>query len=195
MERATDSRLTFVRKAGKTQDGHVTAIYQCACGQQKELAMSRVRHGYVRSCGCLTKETAPAKTHGMRNSKTYSSWMAAKDRTTNPKSKDFHRYGAVGIGFAERWLKFENFLEDMGERPSGTTLDRIEGDKGYEPGNCRWATPQEQARNRKSLVIIDTPEGPMPIVDYAAKIGITNGAAHLRLKRGKLEGCSYAAKN
>lgn len=73
--------------------------------------------------------------------------------------------------------------------PAGTTLDRIKGRKGYEPGNVLWATPIEQARNRTDLTVLQTPIGRMALVDYANAIGISKGAAHLRLKREKLEGC------
>jgi hypothetical protein len=127
-------------------------------------------------------------THGMRYTPTYSSWSSAKDRATNPNGKDFYRYGAVGIGMAERWLKFENFLDDMGEKPDGMSIDRIDPSKGYEPGNCRWATPLQQARNRKDLTVVKTVTGVIALVDYAKQLGITKGAAHLRLKRGTLEG-------
>jgi len=192
MQQQSESRLTFVSMLDKkSADGHRIALWQCECGKHAEIIASRVRSGYTRSCGCLLSECKPNLTHGMKYTGTYSSWSSAKDRATNPSSKDFHRYGAVGIGMAERWLNFENFLADMGERPGGTSIDRIDGTKGYEPGNCRWATSREQARNRKAFTIIATPNGVMPLVDYAASIGITRGAAHLRMKRGKLEGCAY----
>jgi hypothetical protein len=185
-----ESRLTPVERCGKTKDGHIKWRYLCSCGKTTEVAASRVRNGYTKSCGCLVNEAAKLtpKGHGMRNSPTYSSWSSAKDRATNPRSKDFYRYGAVGIGFAKRWMLFECFLEDMGLRPEGTTLDRIDWSKGYEPGNCRWATPMEQARNRKDLTMIQTEQGAVALVDYAKQLGITRGAAHLRMKRGKLEG-------
>ena len=131
------------------------------------------------------------KTHGMRYTSTYSSWVSAKNRATNPKNKDFYRYGAVGLKMAERWLKFENFFEDMGEKPEGTSIDRIDPNKGYEPGNCRWATPYQQSRNRKDLKIVKTVDGDIPLIDYAKKLGITKGAAHLRFKRKKLKGVIY----
>ncbi len=89
---------------------------------------------------------------------------------------------------ADCWLKFENFLQDMGTKPEGTSIDRIDPFKGYEPGNCRWATALEQARNRKDLTTVKTQNGIIVLVDYAKQLGITKGAAHLRLKRGKLEG-------
>lgn len=193
MQQQTESRLTFVEFTGKkTNDGHRLARFLCTCGNYTVVSNSRVKGGYTKSCGCLAAENKPNLSHGHRRSGTYSSWQSAKDRATNPRSKDFHRYGAVGIGFAERWLVFENFLEDMGERPKGKSLDRIDGAKGYEPGNCRWATSRQQARNTRVFTVLETPLGRMPLVDYAEKIGLTRGAAHLRMKRGKLEGCRYA---
>lgn len=187
------SLLTFIEFCGKTADGHRLARFKCECGAETQVAYSRAKNGYTRSCGCLINAEGHGVKHGHKHSKTYASWSSAKDRTLNPKSKDFHRYGGVGIGFSGCWLIFENFLADMGERPEGTSLDRIDGTKGYEPGNCRWATATQQARNTKTFTVIQTPLGVMPIVDYAKKIGLTRGAAHLRMKRGKLEGCSYAA--
>lgn len=151
MQQQTESRLTLVEFTGeKTKDGHRLARFRCACGNEAIVSHSRVKGGYTRSCGCLAAENKPNLSHGYKYSGTYRSWQSAKDRATNPRSKDFNRYGAVGIGFAERWLKFENFLEDMGERPEGLSLDRIDGTKGYEPGNCRWATLIQQARNTKA---------------------------------------------
>ena len=184
--------LTPICEAGRTRDGHIKWRYHCSCGNTTETAASRVRNGEVLSCGCLKRLAKPNLTHGQRMTPTYASWMSAKDRATNPKSKDFHRYGAIGIGMAERWLTFENFFADMGERPPGKSIDRIDGSKGYEPGNCRWATAQQQALNRRDLVVVNTPLGAMPLVTYAKHIGLTKGAAHLRLRRGKLEGVSRA---
>ncbi len=93
--------------------------------------------------------------HGMVGTPTYASWYSMKSRCGNPKKPNYRFYGGRGITVCERWLTFVNFYADMGERPSGMTLDRIDGDGNYEPGNCRWATATEQARNRRTRVVRD----------------------------------------
>lgn len=90
--------------------------------------------------------------HGHRAGKrtpTYNSWRCMKTRCLNPKHDQYPNYGGRGIKIHEPWLKFENFLEDMGERPYGKTLDRIDNNGNYEPSNCKWSTNKQQARNRR----------------------------------------------
>lgn len=182
-----EQRLTFLAlTGGRSADGHLMGSYLCSCGKTATVQCSRVTNGYTRSCGCLTQENG--RTHGERNSRTYSSWSSMRDRCLNTNSKDYPRWGGRGITVCDRWNDFSNFIADMGERPEGTTLDRIDGSKGYSPDNCRWATPKQQARNRRDLVMVTTEDGVIPLVDHAAKLGISKGAAHLRLKRGTLQG-------
>ncbi len=178
---------------GRSADKHILDLFDCVCGGAVVAMRSRVKAGLTLSCGCLAREINNNKSvHGMRHSPEYKSWGAMKTRCHNPRSKNYTRYGAKGITVCDEWRNsFEAFYAHVGPRPPHTTIDRIDGTKGYEPGNVRWATLIEQARNRKSFTVVSTPEGEMPLVDYAKKLGISKGAAHLRLKRGKLEGVSY----
>ena len=189
-----EQRLTIIKQnVGRTADKHIIGLYRCACGAEVRVAQSRVRNGYTKSCGCLAREESSrrAKTHGMKGSPEYRSWAAILNRCRNERSKDYPRYGGAGIDVCDEWAKsFEAFYSHVGPRPSGTTIDRINGAQGYEPGNVRWATNTEQARNKANFTIVSTPSGLMPLVDYAKSVGLTRGAAHLRLKRGKLEGVS-----
>ncbi len=97
----------------------------------------------------------PPKSHGMRRTKIYGIWRAMLDRCELHSHMYYRNYGGKGITVCERWHKFENFYSDMGDRPEGKSLDRINGLKGYYPGNCRWATRLEQARNRVDNILLE----------------------------------------
>ena len=97
----------------------------------------------------------PIKKHGMWASRTHKTWTHMKQRCTNPKSTSYPYYGGVGIGFDPSWGEFQNFIEDMGIRPDGMTLDRIDNTKNYSKDNCRWQTPKQQANNRTNNIIVE----------------------------------------
>lgn len=123
----------------------------CECGAEKIATGHELASGDTTSCGCFQRESTGDRhrRHGMTRTPTYNSWQAAKQRCHDPKAAKYPSYGGRGIKMCNRWREsFDAFLEDMGERPKGMTLDRIDQCKGYEPDNVRWATAQEQSINR-----------------------------------------------
>ena len=118
-------------------------------------------------------------------SKTYDVWSSMVQRTTNVKDKSFCNYGGRGVGISASWLFFENFLADMGVKPDGMTLERIDNGKGYSKENCKWATYSEQLRNTRRNVWYTGRGKVMCERDWARELGISNSAIHTRKSRGK----------
>lgn len=139
---------------------------KCDCGAEISVSGHDLQSGCQRSCGCMKYRwiAEARKKHGHSHNRrrpkskgpspTYSSWMAAKMRCSNPASPKFSFYGGRGIRMCQDWMdSFERFLADMGERPPHHTLDRINSDGDYEPGNCRWASHKLQANNRRGAIL------------------------------------------
>jgi hypothetical protein len=136
----------------KTRDKHIKWFCQCDCGDISEYLATHVRNNKKTQCKkCSRKLQGEAKkTHGLRNTGTYSTWNAIKTRCLNKKSKDYSAYGGAGIYMCQEWVdSFEQFYLDMGERPKGRSIDRIDNTKGYFKENCRWATRSEQQQNKQ----------------------------------------------
>lgn len=142
-------RLVVLEKSHKGGRGEIYWRCQCDCGSTLSTRAASLRTGRTQSCGCLHKERI--STHHMTGLPTFKSWESMKQRCTNPASPDFHNYGGRGITVCDSWLhSFDSFLADMGERPKGMTLGRIDNEKGYEPSNCAWVTARDQQRNRRN---------------------------------------------
>ena len=130
---------------------------RCECGAVVEVDVRAVRSGNTKSCGCLKREVLAERnkalsTHGESHfnmTPEYSSWIAMRRRCLNPNMKAWPNYGGRGITICDRSSSFENFLADMGRRPEGHSLDRIDSNGNYEPANCRWATAKQQGSNRR----------------------------------------------
>lgn len=128
---------------------------QCDCGKIAELPGRLMLSGNTKSCGCYHREFKITHGKSRGKSRAYTSWADMKARCLNPNSEVYNYYGGRGILICDEWLKFENFISDMGEPPTPThTLDRKNTNGNYEPSNCRWATKEEQSNNtRRSLFV------------------------------------------
>jgi hypothetical protein len=123
----------------------------CDCGLIKSVRQTHLRSGHTNSCGCLQRERLSEATrqHGYYGTPTYGSWFAMKQRCNNPNNNRYIYYGALGVTVDTNWNTFINFHNDMGDRPMGKTLDRIDPTGDYTKDNCRWATSVEQRNNRR----------------------------------------------
>ncbi|WP_239700372.1 hypothetical protein [Mammaliicoccus sp. D-M17] len=134
-------------------------LCKCDCGNTTIVPLASLKNNRVKSCGCLNSEVQSKfmkeynNKHGKSNTAEYRVWIGMKNRCNNPKHKQYKDYGGRGIKVCERWDDFSNFIEDMGERPTKKhQIDRTNNDGNYEPNNCEWVTPSENALNKRFLI-------------------------------------------
>ncbi len=181
-------RWTVLRRIGRR--GHDYAyLCICDCGTQREVVSGSLKSGSSTSCGCYLAELNRARcaTHGRSKTPEFSAWQRMTMRCTNPNYWYFHRYGGRGIRVCARWLGhdgFANFLSDLGPRPTGYWLDRINNDGDYSPDNCRWASPTDQCRNRSSNHLLSNGDDKRTITEWAQLLGSGRKIIYQRLKRG-----------
>lgn len=149
------NRWTVLSQAANGKSGRTQWLCRCACGVERVVQGGNLVSGFSKSCGCWNVEAARNKaTHGHRRvgmlDGTYSSWAAMIARCENSRSKNWYLYGGRGITVCARWRKsFEHFLEDMGPRPEGMSIERRENNADYTPANCFWLPRNEQSKNRR----------------------------------------------
>jgi len=183
--------LTAIGYGGRFNGGTKTKWwFMCQCGTVKLLTPRAVLDGKTKSCGCMSvllNRKSHSK-HGMEKTPEYRSWQAMKTRCYNPRSQDWERYGGRGISVCDRWFhSFENFFLDMGARPEGCSIDRIDNNGNYEPGNCRWACIKTQAQNKSNNLLLTHNGVTKCLAEWADESGISRNTMYSRVVESKWE--------
>jgi len=163
---------------GTSDSRNALWLCKCDCGNKAVVRGTHLRSGETRSCGCITRK------HGKCKSKTYSSWKGLIQRCLNKNNKRYMDYGGRGIKVCDEWKTFNGFYSDMGDKPEGKTIERIDNNGNYEPKNCSWATPKEQQRNNGRNHIVEYKGVSMCISGWSEKLGMNKGTLLARIKRG-----------
>lgn len=159
------------------QSGHTVWLCRCRCGTEKPVDGASLRAGRSTQCSQCGRTR-----HGQTGTPEHDAWHAILERCLNVNNSGYHRYGERGIKVCDKWMTFENFLADMGPRPSSAhSIDRIDNDGNYEPGNCRWATKLEQARNTSRNRLLTHYGRTMCLAEWANETGMSYDTLFARL--------------
>jgi hypothetical protein len=184
----TGSKHGFLTVLGRSPSTRNSArwVCQCDCGATITVDGTSLRKT-TKSCGCLKKANASRlnRSHGLSKTPTHRTWIHMWDRCRRPSCSAYPNYGGRGITVCERWRSFENFLSDMKEKPSPLhSIERINNDSNYEPGNCRWATRSEQDLNKRTNRLLEWRGKTQPIAAWEQELGISRSALRMRLRNG-----------
>lgn len=184
-------RLTVIKQVGRNSGRAAIWECLCSCGVIKNITAGTLRNGTTKSCGCLRQEVGLSKlTHGYSYTTEYKTWTNMIRRCYVPTAEGYQNYGGAGVSVCDRWKNsFENFLEDMGFKPTPKhTIDRFPNQTGnYEMSNCRWATVRQQAGNRKSNKWLEYNGRKMILADWAREFGVCLESVMWHLKRKSFE--------
>ena len=194
---AEGTRVSAVLRLERRPRGkqiHTFAIFRCACGREAGAWASALRNGVTKSCGCLHSEVAARTStkHGrykgaQRRHPLCATWIGMQVRCYHSSAAEYPYYGGRGIRVCRRWSGangFENFVSDMGPRPKGHTLDRVDNAKGYSPKNCRWATPTQQRNNVRRNRLVEVNCVSRTLGEWSAVTGIGRTTISARLDKG-----------
>lgn len=189
----TFNRLTVLDTSKKDKLGRI-CLCSCSCGRQVQVHGYLLRSGNTQSCGCLKRDLVEAankarSTHGEASggrTPTYWTWLRIKQRCLNPKAVGYDRYGGAGVTVYSEWIvSYPSFLAHVGHKPGPHyELDRIDNDKGYEPGNCRWVTRAENAINRRSTRWVTIAGETKPVTHWFHILGVSATTYYSRLAKG-----------
>ena len=180
------NRLTVLEPFRKNRFSQVQRLCRCDCGNELFVLDGNLRTGHTKSCGCLRKSV-----DGNSSKRIYRIWKGIKNRCESRNDSSYKDYGGRGIEC--KWDTYEEFKSDMYSSyllhcklfgKTNTTIDRINNDHGYRKGNCRWATPKEQANNRRSSRLIEFSGKILTVAQWSRKLGINNSTLSERLRRG-----------
>lgn len=174
-------RWTVIKHIGSKYSEQIW-LCRCDCGTEREVIGGTLKTGRSKSCGCYSADVT--RTHGMEGTPTYNSWAHMLTRCRNEKHKQYPQYGGRGIKVCERWLSFENFYADMGKKPEGMSINRIDNDGHYSPENCRWASQKTQVRNRRNSPTYEWNGEKKSLAELAEMHGLKWRRVYERIRNG-----------
>lgn len=177
------SMLTVLDLVSRNKRGCAIVSAECECGAVVHALLFKIKQGLKKSCGCSTSKmiSAAHRVHGMSQSGSYVSWRGMLRRVSDSRHQNYERYKSLGVTVDPKWLKFESFYADMGDRPAGMTLERKCNSKGYSKGNCKWATRVEQQNNTRRNRMLSLDGEKLSVSQWAKRTGLNRNTIDARI--------------